>query len=65
MAGEIVLEDGTLVDATPRADSVTLLAHAPDGRLLAALRMKPDEVDDLVAALWSAHRNIVRQALAA
>lgn len=61
----IVLEDGTVVAAAPRKDAVTLLAHDPQGNLLAVLRMTPEQVDDLVHSLWGANAHIVREAIAA
>lgn len=61
----ITLEDGTVVAAAPRKDAVTLLAHDPQGKLLAVLRMTPEQVDDLVDSLWGAHGHVVRKALTA
>jgi hypothetical protein len=54
MRGSIVLEDGSVIDANWRDDNrVNLQARGADGRLLLALRLTQEQVDDLVGALWS------------
>lgn len=54
MRGEVLLQDGSVIDASRRDDNrVNLQARRADGTLLVALRLTQDETDDLVAALWS------------
>lgn len=57
MTTGVVLEDGTVVDANKRDDQrVNLQARRADGSLLLAVKLTPEQVDDLVAALWSSRK---------